>query len=326
MKKTIKSPLVLTVVSIIIAIVATVIITAIYKHSGKTSTPAQQTDQANQDKGATSQGEPTTVTVGRLSGTAGKPSDLLPLGQQIEAYTSVHDPGSSTYIEDLTNHISVSVGETKAYNAKSLMKIPLVMTLYRAAELGRLNLDETETITGDELDMGFGSLYLKGAGSKITLRDAATAAIEQSDNTAIHVVTDHSFPVMPHDERSYIAMNLDMRTDENKQTFITARSYATVFRCLYTACYLNRQDSDALLSLMEQTDFSDPNRLLPKNVLVSHKVGDDGDQGFSDCGIVFGSATPQKPFIFCVMSSKGEPQAAPDVGQIVKLSYDFFQK
>jgi beta-lactamase class A len=265
-----------------------------------------------------------TVRVGRLSGSTASSSTMLALGKQIEQYMQKdHDMDGSVYIEDLSNHLMVNVGTSEQYNAKSLMKTPLVMTLYKAAELGRLNLDDMQTISKDELDPGYGDLYLAGAGTKITLRQAAVEALEQSDNTAIKVINDKSFPVMPRDERAYLALNLDLQIDDNKQTYITARSYATVFRCLYTACYLNRQNSDDILAMMEKTEFNDPAKYLPKGTLVSHKIGDNAEDGYNDCGIVFGA---KKPFIFCIMLKESVKESSPDISQIVKTSYDFLEK
>ncbi len=314
--------------SIILVTVAITVVNILHnRHIYTTRIAYEQAEEARIKQSAQDQVDQSNISrvrIGSLPGATEDPSiTMQPLGNQLETYMKEHAPGGSAYIESLNKHVMVNVGRTKAYNTKSLMKAPLAMTLYKAAEENRLDLDATRTITQDELDPHYGNLYLAGAGASITLRKAAAIALEQSDNTAIHVVNDAAFPVMPHDERAYIALNLDLQTDSNQQTFTTARSYATVFRCLYTACYNNRQNSDELLSMMEKSDFSDPGNLLPKNTVVSHKIGDNGDQGFNDCGIVFG---PKDPYIFCIMLDKGAASSAQDIAQIVKQSYDFLEK
>lgn len=142
------------------------------------------------------------VNVSSVGNSKADPKSLLPLGQQIASHINQHDPQSSVYIEDLKSGTAVHIGETKAYNIRSLMKLPLVMSLYRAAELGRLDLDKTISLKPSHLDKEFGTLWQKGAGHKLTLRQAAEYALVDSDNTAIRAINDQVFPVLQRDERA----------------------------------------------------------------------------------------------------------------------------
>lgn len=264
-----------------------------------------------------------TVEVGNLDGSTSADGALLPLGHQIGTYIDQNNPGSSIYLEDLSGKTMVRIGETKAYNIKSLMKVPLVMTLYKAAELGRLNLDTTITLQQKDIDNAYGDLWQKGVGYKLTLREAARLALEESDNTAMRAINDQIFPVMQTYERAYTAIGMDVRIDKNSDTYVSTESYSKVFRCLYTACYVDRQNSDDMLTQLEHTEFSAPSTLLPAGTVVSHKIGNIHMGGFNDCGIVFAA---KKPYLFCIMLAKGEPQADADIAQISKMAYDFFEK
>ncbi len=248
---------------------------------------------------------------------------LLPLGKQIGQYLDTNNPDSSVYIEDLNSHIVLHVGETTAYNTKSLMKVPLVMSLYKASELGRLNLDDKVTIMPSQIDREFGDLWQKKAGYKISLREAAAYALQKSDNTAIRLINDNVFPVMQREERAYKQIKIDMRVAENGDSFISTESYSTVFRCLYTACYNSQQNSAELLELMKGSTFVAPKAMLPADTPVAHKIGSVGIDGYNDCGIVYG---PKTPFMFCIMLAKGQPQADKDITQIIKLTYDHIEK
>lgn len=268
------------------------------------------------------------VTVSTLTGAApGSSADnLLPLGKDIGNYIDKQEPGSSVYLEDINAGHALHIGQTKAYDIKSLMKVPLVMSLYKAAENGQLSLDDKIALTPSELDSDFGDLWQKKAGYELTLGDAAKLALQQSDNTAIHAINDHVYPLMPSQERAYSKTNLDIYTDPKGNAYVSTASYSNVFRCLVNACYNNRQDSDAILELMKHTDFNDPSRQLPAGVEVSHKIGSvsgaDGT-GFNDCGIVYGKS---KPFLFCIMLTVSQPQAGQDIGTIVKRAYDYLEK
>ncbi len=247
---------------------------------------------------------------------------LLPLGKQLGQYLDIHDPDSSIYIEDLTNHIALHVGETRSYT-KSLMKVPLVMSLYRAAELGRLDLDSTVTIQDSQIDREFGDLWQKKAGYQLSLRQAAAYALQKSDNTAIRLINDSVFPVMKREERAYKTIPLNIRVASNGDSFISTESYATVFHCLFTACYNNQQHSSEMIDLMKGSIFMAPKELLPAGTQVAHKIGNVGKEGYNDCGIVY---SPKTPFMFCIMLTKGQPQADKDIAQIIKLTYDHLEK
>ena len=97
----------------------------------------------------------------------------------------------SFYFEYLPDGTNIRIGADNFLVAASLIKVPLVMNLYRAAELNKINLNQMVTVTQSELDPGYGNLYQKGAGYQLTLRQAAQMALEQSDDTATHVIFDH---------------------------------------------------------------------------------------------------------------------------------------
>lgn len=248
---------------------------------------------------------------------------LLPLGEKVGIYIDKHAPDSSVYIEDLSSHLAVHIGETKTYNTKSLMKVPLVMSLYKASELGRLNLDAKVTIMPSQLDREFGDLWQKRAGYQISLREAAAYALQKSDNTAIRLINDNVFPVMKREERAYKVLKMDTQLSPNGDAFITTETYSTVFRCLHKPCYNNAQNSAEILNLMKGSVFNAPQDLLPAGTQVAHKIGNVGSEGYNDCGIVYG---PKTPFMFCIMLTKGQPQADIDISQITKITYDFLEK
>ena len=247
---------------------------------------------------------------------------LVPLGKQVAAYLSQHSPKSSVYLESLSKQNAVIVGDTGQHNTKSLMKLPLVMSLYKADELGLLQLSKTIELTSDEIDRDYGDLWKKGAGHKLTLQEAAKLALQDSDNTAMNAINDHVNAAMPRSERAYNAMDLDMRV-EHGDAFMTTEAYATVFRCLHASCYNDKQDSKQILELMEHTSFTAPNGLIPARTRITHKIGSVNTEGYNDCGIVYG---PKVPFIFCLMLTSTQPQADMDIAQIIKLGYDFFEK
>jgi beta-lactamase class A len=263
------------------------------------------------------------VTVGNWEGSTGSPNSLRPLGDTIGKYLDDNAPGSSVYLEDLTSKLTVHIGDSRQFNTKSLMKVPLVMSLYKAAEKGKLDADIPVTVQEDHIDRDFGDLWQKGAGHQLTLRQAAGLALQKSDNTAIRLINNHVFDVLPFELRAHEVIRLELRVDENRDAYASSQAYSDVFRCLHSACYNSRQHSDEILGLLKDTDFRAPSLLLPADTPVAHKIGNAQGSGYNDCGIIYG---PKTPIIFCIMLTKNQPTADRDISRIVKQAYDFFEK
>ncbi len=227
----------------------------------------------------------------------------------------------SFYFEYLPDGTSIRVGADTQLTAASLIKVPLAMNLYKAAELGRVDLDQTVNVTQAELDNAYGDLYKKGAGTTLTLRQAAQIMLEQSDNTAMHVVFDHVNTLLSYDEQSLAQLDIDQNVDAG-QAVINARSYSSVLKGLYFAAYLNKADSQEVLGYLAKSTAT--NRLtaqLPRGTVVAHKIGVyNANWAESDCGIVY---VPRRPYVICVMVGLPEDQADTFIANVSKEVYDF---
>jgi beta-lactamase class A len=86
---------------------------------------------------------------------------------------------------------------------------------------------------------------------------------------------------------------------------VTVRGYSGFFRILFNASYLNKDDSEYILSLLAQSDFTDGLVAgVPSGVPVAHKFGerelsDSSLDQIHDCGIVY---YPGHPYLLCVMT------------------------
>jgi beta-lactamase class A len=205
--------------------------------------------------------------------------------------------------------------------AASLIKVPLAMNLFRAAELHKLNLDQMVTIAPGEVDAGYGILWQKGAGYKLTLRQAAEAALEQSDDTATHVIYDHVNGLLSDSQQSLASLDVDQNLD-NGQAVITARAYSSVLKSLYYSSFLSTPDSETILGYL--TKSTETRRLtaeLPKNVSVAHKNGVNNTiWAQSDCGIVY---VPSRPYFICAMVGLPENQANTFIANVSKTVYNY---
>ncbi len=247
--------------------------------------------------------------------------NFVPLRKQLQSKFDALTVQKSFYFEYLPDGTSIRIGADQELVAASLIKVPLVMNLYKAAELGRIHLDQTVSVTSDELDDAYGDLYKKGAGFTLTLRQAAQYALEQSDNTATHVIFDHTKDMLTYDEQSLARLDID-QNEQNGQAVINARSYASVLKGLYFSSYLEKSDSQELLSYLAKSTAT--NRIpqnLPPKLTVAHKIGVfNAAWSESDCGIVY---IPKRPYLLCVMVGLPEDQANSFIADVSKEVYDF---
>jgi beta-lactamase class A len=213
------------------------------------------------------------------------------------------------------------VGADQQLTAASLIKVPLVMNLYKAAELKRVDLDKPMPVTESQLDSAYGELWKRGAGFNLTLRQAAEYALKQSDNTATHFIFDHVQNVLSYEEQSLARLDVDQNTDDG-QAVITSRAYSSVLKSLYFSSYLEKKHSQEILkSLSRSTETDRLTKLLPASVQVAHKNGVyNKNWAESDCGIVY---VPRRPYILCVMVGLPEDQAEPFIAGVSKDVYDF---
>jgi beta-lactamase class A len=246
--------------------------------------------------------------------------NFVPLRKALEQkFKNINAPHSFSF-EYLPTGTTIRVGDSQELVGASLLKLPVVMDLYRAAELGKIKLDDEVALEQDMLNSQYGTLYLRGAGAKLTLRQAARIAIEQSDNTAILLIQRHISNLLPADADALAFIDADYNTQGNT-ILISSKSYSSIIKCLYFACFNNFDSSQEILSYLSNTQ--DNTRItanIPENITVAHKFGTNGDTlTDSDCGIFY---VPKRPYILCMMVGLPEGEAEQFEAEVSRLVYD----
>src|SRR5262245_8553142 len=88
------------------------------------------------------------------------------------------------YVKFLATGEEVGLDADAVMDTMSVIKIPLLLELLRQAEEGLVDLDERIVLDTRHKRFGTGVLQLLDDGLALSLRDAATLMIVQSDNTA----------------------------------------------------------------------------------------------------------------------------------------------
>jgi beta-lactamase class A len=222
------------------------------------------------------------------------------LRQSLREYFSTNNLDGSLYFEYLPTGTSIRIDGEKQEVGASLIKLPAAMEIYKAHELGLVNLDSEVELKPEWLDSNFGNLYKKGAGYKLTLREATEIMLKDSDNTALKAV---GYTLnenrLPESEMPFNFLDADYTQNIDLTISIGARPYSSFLKCLYFSCYLNKENSQEILTALTESSFND--RLvagIDGDVKVAHKIGNFGQSTQSDCGIVY---LENKNYVLCVM-------------------------
>lgn len=181
-----------------------------------------------------------------------------------------------------------------AVPAASVIKIPLVMTLFADAAEGRLSLDERCPVGARVA--GSGVLRHLAVVADLTLRDLATLAIIVSDNTATNRLIERVGLDRVGERlrdwgcdgtRLSRAMFDTEATRQGRDNRIVPREIAGLLLRLLRGECGSRAASDAVLAVLERTqDDALLRRYLPAGARVAHKTGS-LDTVRNDAGILF---------------------------------------
>ncbi len=250
-----------------------------------------------------------------------------PLREKLAAIQAKHTNKTFIYFLYLNNSAWIGLNERDMFTAASTIKVPLAITIYKLIEQGKINLDDTYTLTESDLDSNFGELYKAGAGKVLTIHSLLATMLTDSDNTAaralIHVtqllnIADPFSDV--YDEMGWQEVDFGSKPTYIK---INEKTLANMFISLYNSTYLNPRDSEAVLEYLDKSKFDQQIAGgVPKGIAVAHKIGIDDVEGtFSDCGIVY---VPNRPYVLC-LGSQGTPQAEADrfMQEISRTVYEY---
>ncbi len=219
----------------------------------------------------------------------------------------------SVFIRDLNTSRFAGYKDSETYYMASLLKTPLVIGGFKLAEVEPKVLEQVIQYTG--VPNLYGNQVVKSketlqVGQLYTVKDLMRRSVVFSDNTAAQMLFDY----FPKDFLTRIMQALGIsitKPDGEEENYITARTYANMFRLLYNASYLTKEYSNETLELLTQTEFNNAaTSRIPKGVKIAHKFGErtlvyeNGETAtkqFHECGIVY-AEDGNDPYIFCIMT------------------------
>lgn len=211
------------------------------------------------------------------------------------------------------NWIGVNTGEK--YFPASLLKVPLMMAIYKKAETEPAFLSKKIRYGGhDEGDFNameyFAPTDTIRVGQTYTIGELTERMIVHSDNNTLPFLVNQLTNQEIEDVLNDLGVQIVFGTQEQRSDFVTVKTYANFFRTLYNGSYLNRAMSERALEVLSKAEFrSGLTGPVPPHIAVAYKFGERGvnaDRGdtpsereLHDCGIVY---YPGHPYLLCVMT------------------------
>lgn len=214
----------------------------------------------------------------------------------------------SVFFHEPTSGKRASINKDEKYTLASLMKVPILMMVYKQAE-NNPSLLSTKIDYNGSFDSYNKLENIKPTeaiqkGHSYTVDEILTRMIIYSDNSAANLLASHMKEEVFNENLKLL--NFDPISNiPNTETEMTVGKYAAFFRILFNSTYLDHNMSEKALALLTKTNFTSGIVAgVPKNITVAHKFGERAYENSNikqlhDCGIVY---LPNHPYLLCIMT------------------------
>ncbi|MFH1854577.1 MAG: serine hydrolase [Candidatus Omnitrophota bacterium] len=237
---------------------------------------------------------------------------------------------TSVYYRDLLNGPSFGINEKVKFTPASLLKVPLMMAYLKFAEVEpqilERKLQYKESI--EPLTQYFESTDKVEIGEYYTIEDLIYRMIVYSDNDAKNLLLLHM--IEPFFVKVYTDLDIPYPLADMNDNVMNIKDYASFFRILFNAAYLNREMSEKALSILTKSKFkSGLIAGVPSGVVVAHKFGErinseNYTRQLHDCGIVYHK---DRPYLLSVMTEGRDFDELREViSEISSIAYDAVNK
>jgi len=201
------------------------------------------------------------------------------------------------YVLDPVSGSGYGVNEEVELPAASIMKVPIMATVYKLVESGEMELNDTYTLKESDKRYGSGPLEFVKAGTPLTIRRLLSEMGKKSDNTAPVVLTNLVGTEKVEDMIGKLGMK---QTDFGKNT-MTANDASAMWKTLYNGKILDDEHLKMMWEDLKDSIYEErlPAGLPREKLEIVHKVGTDADV-WADSGIIMPQTT--KPLIITILN------------------------
>ncbi len=221
----------------------------------------------------------------------------------------------------------VDINGSEIYPAASIIKVPVLINLFKTIEANDLSIYDEMTLTGYYKASGSGNLQYATTGRNYTIDKLAKTMIEDSDNSATNMLMSKlgSMTAVNTAIRSWGIPNTHVQTwlpDLTGTNYTTTNDMATMLFNLDNPNFLSINSREYIVDYMSHVKND---RLIPqglgKGATFLHKTGDIGTM-LGDAGIVY--MPNGKKYIVVIMAKRpyNSPLGKQFIQQASKLIYE----
>lgn len=237
----------------------------------------------------------------------------------------------SIYIEFLNTGANISINPENYIWPASLLKLPLGMGVMKKVELGEWDLNSQLVLIAGDIDNRSGDqnsrINSSPMGTRFTVSELLVELLTNSDNSAYDILARNTSN--SDIQRLIDAVGLDQLATDNGK--ISAKEYSRLLRSLYTASFLNRENSQKVLMWLDDSAFDNYiSRGIPQEIPFPHKYGRNIKSNvYADSGIVYLS---NRPYIISIMvqgdvgktSEEEQQKALKFIEEVSSKTYNYF--
>lgn len=245
---------------------------------------------------------------------------------------SVKDSVEISFIaQDVKGEILASENHIKKIPSASMIKIPILITLFEERDKNNISFDETYKIKHEDIVGGSGELNDDSVGKEFTIYYLANEMIRVSDNSATNILIKKlGFEKINNSikqkglnstELNRLMMDFDA-VKEGRENYTSAQDLNKLLLNIYNGNILSQSANDTIITILKKC--ADKNRIarnLPPNIDVANKTGS-LDYVCGDAAIIFSP----KPIILSIVieNFSSEKQAEKIMGKIAGLIVKIF--
>ncbi|HRO68108.1 MAG TPA: class A beta-lactamase-related serine hydrolase [Pseudobdellovibrionaceae bacterium] len=235
---------------------------------------------------------------------------------------------ASVYFRDLNNGPAFGIEARATFSTASLLKVPVMIGYFKKLETEPDLFNQTIVYHANQHEIPEVSQTIEPPdrlqeGKAYPIDHLISRMIVLSDNTAASMLLTHRPDIDVVSTLKDMGVILNVTGDD---ATLSVNAYASIFRILYNATYLNRVFSKGALQLLTQSHMSAALVAgVEPGLMVAHKFGERSQGGqfqFHDCGIVY---APERPYLLCVMT-RGQKNMDPLIQTVAKISKVVFDK
>lgn len=243
-------------------------------------------------------------------------ADTTALRRALDSIAGAHQGVVGYSVIDLDNDVRMSRRGDEKFPTASLIKVPILVTVYDLVSKGQISLDDPLTVLKIDQVPGSGILQHLHNGIVLTVRDAAFLMITISDNTATNILLDRIIIRRVWNKMDSLGLtqtrvhsksflrNSSVAMDSSVKYGIgvtTPNEMARLFELLAKGQAVNPASDSAMLGILERTDSDMMMQRFAGGVRTAHKSGET-DQVRTECSL-FGL---RNRIVACVLTKENK--------------------